>query len=271
VRTVRALEALRTHPTPTCESEFDEALPIVSSASLEIIHIETLRVPRTRGRRSRAQDTLLALDSLRGMLLTLKLVKQQLHEAQDENKDLKARNERLATALAEASVRGTEAHRQARHDILTGLPNRLQFTERLQREIAQAVEQQKQLALLFIDLDGFKVVNDQFGHATGDKLLTAAAARITACIRAEDIACRYGGDEFVVLLSNIDDIQAASKIAKTIRDHICQRYSIDGNEFRIAASIGLAAYPRDGERCDVLLRCADASMYRSKFRPRRSR
>jgi diguanylate cyclase (GGDEF)-like protein len=199
-----------------------------------------------------------------GAALALAVAKQQLRDTQREVQSLKARNEQLASALTDASIRGTEAYRMAHHDQLTGLPNRLALMERLQIAIATASKQQRKLALLFMDLDGFKAVNDRFGHAIGDKLLSAAATRISTCIRTDDIACRYGGDEFVALLSNVHDSAVAVGIAEKIRAHINERYSIDGTEFRITASIGLALFPADGESSDALLSCADASMYRSK-------
>jgi diguanylate cyclase (GGDEF)-like protein len=156
------------------------------------------------------------------------------------------------------------AVRVAHHDSLTGLPNRLLLIRRLQRGIASAFQRQHQLALLFIDLDGFKVVNDRFGHAIADRLLTIVAARFVACVRTGDLACRYGGDEFIALLTNLKDAAVAVGIAEKIREHLGQRYMIDGNEVHITASIGVAVYPADGERYDALLNCADAAMYRDK-------
>lgn len=224
---------------------------------------------RLNGRRRRAGERFnveLPSKPTNGVLLALAIAKQQLDVFRRENKNLKATNERLASALADATVRGTEAYRIAHHDELTGLPNRLALMERLRQAISDACGRQHQLALLFIDLDGFKVVNDGHGHTTGDKLLTAAAGRIATCVREDDIACRYGGDEFVVVLSNVSDASVAAGVAETIRVHIGQSYSIDGKEFRVSASIGLAMYPNDGDRSDALLSYADASMYRSKSR-----
>jgi diguanylate cyclase (GGDEF)-like protein len=120
------------------------------------------------------------------------------------------------------------------------------------------------LALLFIDLDGFKIVNDRFGHTVADRLLSAVGARIAASVRAEDLACRYGGDEFIALLADVDDAAVASNVSEKIRKHIGESYSIDGVEIHITASIGLALYPADGQRYDALLNRADAAMYRDK-------
>jgi diguanylate cyclase (GGDEF)-like protein len=197
-------------------------------------------------------------------LISLTAAEAQLSEIERENAALRSNIEALTRALAAAEQINREARRLAHHDALTGLPNRLMLKERVQRELASAVLQQRQLALLFIDLNGFKSVNDKYGHAMGDKLLTAVAARITSCIRANDIACRYGGDEFVVLLSNVSSPAIASEVGEKIYKHICRRYVIDDQDCRVSASMGIALYPKDGEHFDALLSTADALMYRNK-------
>jgi diguanylate cyclase (GGDEF)-like protein len=167
-------------------------------------------------------------------------------------------------ALDGASRRAVAAVRVAQHDGLTGLPNRLLLIRRLQLALWLAADRQGELALVFIDLDGFKSVNDRFGHRVADRLLSAAGARIATGIRAQDLACRYGGDEFVVLLSRLNGAEAAGRIAEKIRRDIGRCYSIDGLKIEIGASIGLAVYPRDGVRHDTLLQHADAAMFRDK-------
>jgi diguanylate cyclase (GGDEF)-like protein len=152
----------------------------------------------------------------------------------------------------------------AHRDELTGLPNRLLLIKRLQRAIADARQRKSSLALLFIDLDGFKLVNDRCGHRTGDLLLTVVGARIAACVRSDDIACRYGGDEFVVLLGKLSDPAIAARTAESIRQSIGRHYAIEGQTIDITASIGIAIYPDDGLRYDVLLGRADDAMYRDK-------
>lgn len=209
-------------------------------------------------------ETHAAPDSLSAALLALGVAEEQLVSAQHDNESLRLKNERLMQSLADASRQAVAALRVAHHDTLTGLPNRLLLIRRLQLAISNASQRQQQLALLFIDLDGFKVVNDRFGHAVADRLLAIVAARIAACVRAGDLACRYGGDEFVALLTNLKDPTVAGSIAEKIREHLGQRYMIDGNEVDITASIGLAVYPADGERYDALLNRADAAMYRDK-------
>jgi diguanylate cyclase (GGDEF)-like protein len=219
--------------------------------------------PPTRGRR--------ASDVSGEEQLAFSAVQEKLRSANRENLMLKSRNRQLARALADASRRGTASHHLAHHDALTGLPNRLSLMTRLQDSISTASDSATQVALLFIDLDGFKDVNDRLGHTVGDKLLTVVASRLLAAIRVDDIACRYGGDEFVVLMSRIRDSALVNSIAEKIRELIDGCYRIDENELRISASIGFAVYPMHGEHCDALLRHADASMYRSKAaRQRRS-
>ena len=197
-------------------------------------------------------------------LFFLAIAEKRLINALHENDSLRMRNLKLMQALEGAARLAVAAQRVAHHDRLTGLPNRQLLIKRLQLAIRNAAERHRQLALLFIDLDGFKLVNDRFGHALADRLLSGVAARISSCVRADDVACRYGGDEFVVLLTNLDDAMCAIGIVEHVRDRIGQRYSIDGEEVCITASIGLAAYPADGERYEALLNHADASMYRDK-------
>ena len=203
-------------------------------------------------------------------LTDLAIAEERLVAALRENERLKLNNQQLMRSLEGASRQAVAAQRVAHHDRLTGLPNRLLLIKRLQAAIRHAAERHRQLALLFIDLDGFKTVNDRYGHLVADRLLTAVGARIAAGVRAEDIACRYGGDEFIALISNLDDAAIVGGIAEKIRKHINESYSIDGMEIHIGASIGLAVYPDDGESYDVLLQRADASMYRDKAARRTS-
>lgn len=192
----------------------------------------------------------------------------QLRAARRENEILQQKNEQLMRKLVSISRRAQTANRMAHRDVLTGLPNRLLLVKRLQRAIADAFQRQTQLALMFIDLDGFKAVNDRYGHKVGDRLLAVVASRIAGSVRADDIACRYGGDEFVTLVANIDDPVIATRISQQILENISRRYCIDGHVIHITASIGIAIYPADGERYDELLSHADAKMYRSKAAPR---
>ena len=157
-----------------------------------------------------------------------------------------------------------KARRFAYHDELTGLPNRRLLLDRFNLAAALAARHHQHVALLFLDLDSFKHVNDTFGHTTGDKLLQEVAARLVACVRASDTVCRYGGDEFVVLLSEIAGTDGAVVVAENIRVHVAAPYLIDGAEIAMTASLGMAVYPGDARAFDDLLRLSDLAMYRSK-------
>jgi diguanylate cyclase (GGDEF)-like protein len=202
--------------------------------------------------------------SLVDAIRALGAAESRLAVALQSQKRLRAENARLMRSLESASRRAATAQRLARHDGLTGLPNRLFLIERLQGAIAAAGQRRHRLALLFIDFDGFKAVNDALGHAVADRLLAAVASRIAACVRTDDIACRYGGDEFVALLTNLSDTSVATSVSEKIRRHIAESYTIAGHEIRITASIGLAVYPDEGDRWGALLSHADAAMYREK-------
>lgn len=150
------------------------------------------------------------------------------------------------------------------HDTLTGLPNRALFHDRMETALAAARRDDTRLAMIFIDLDRFKPVNDRYGHVVGDKLLQTIAARLAASIRESDTAARLGGDEFVVLLRNIDSLEHAHSVAEKLTNTLSAPITIDGHALDISASIGLALYPDDGLEIDDLYRSADTAMYQAK-------
>jgi len=152
----------------------------------------------------------------------------------------------------------------AQHDFLTGLPNRSLLTERLSRAIGQARRHEKMVALLYIDLDSFKQVNDLQGHATGDQLLRAVAERLAVCVRDTDTVCRQGGDEFVILLTEVDHPEDAGPIAQKLLDAFAVPCKVGDRELHITLSIGISIYPDDGTNPDLLLDNADSAMYRAK-------
>lgn len=152
----------------------------------------------------------------------------------------------------------------AYHDELTGLPNRSLLLDRLNQAIVQAARQQKQVGLLLLDLDGFKSVNDRLGHATGDMLLQRVAERLLSCIRGADTACRYGGDEFVILLPEVDGEKSAAEVAQKLRAYLAKPYVVDDHSIAVTASIGVAVYPCDGSNQNDLIRRADIAMYLAK-------
>jgi diguanylate cyclase (GGDEF)-like protein/PAS domain S-box-containing protein len=153
---------------------------------------------------------------------------------------------------------------QALHDQLTQLPNRRLFKDRLDLAITQAKRNGGVLAVMYIDLDRFKLVNDTHGHAEGDELLRNVALRLRGCMRAGDTLARQGGDEFTVLLPDLYSAENVSIIANKIMDDFRTPFLVMGSEFRATASIGIAIYPRDGETSDILLRNADIAMYKVK-------
>lgn len=152
----------------------------------------------------------------------------------------------------------------AHYDQLTGLPNRILFNDRLKQAIAQARREQLQVAVLFLDLDGFKSVNDTLGHAAGDELLRQVARRLTTCLRATDSVARFGGDEFTIVLAAIDERDSVAKIAHKIIAEVARSYLIDGAEAAITTSIGITFYPGDAEEPGLLIQRADHAMYHAK-------
>ncbi len=167
--------------------------------------------------------------------------------------------------------RVVEAHRAQRHvhhlafnDSLTGLPNRMLFAETLGLAIKRAQSHEQSLAVLFLDLDRFKFVNDTLGHEIGDQLLQSVAGRLRNCLRSSDCVARLGGDEFTVLLSELTDPVSATHAAEKICRSLATPFDIEGHDIFVSASIGISIYPGDGQDVSTLLRHADTAMYRAK-------
>jgi len=156
----------------------------------------------------------------------------------------------------------------AEHDILTSLPNRALLDDRLEQGIALAQRHSRRLAVLFIDLDHFKHVNDSVGHLIGDRLLRAVALRITRCVRSSDTVSRQGGDEFIVLLSEVTHAADAALIADKIRLAVLEPYAIANHHLHLTTSIGVSVYPEDGADPETLIQCADTAMYHAKEKGR---
>jgi diguanylate cyclase (GGDEF)-like protein/PAS domain S-box-containing protein len=155
----------------------------------------------------------------------------------------------------------------AYHDPLTGLPNRALLGEHLDVALARGAREGRELALLFLDLDNFKLVNDTLGHEAGDRLLQLVADRLSAITRASDLLARHGGDELLLLITDIEGgsaVEAAESVAEKVLESLAQPFDIDGNRFEISASVGVAVFPADGRSASALLRAADASMYQAK-------
>jgi len=179
---------------------------------------------------------------------------------------LRAANARLMREVTALKEREAQVLELADRDGLTGLFNRRRMTDLLDSAIAEAARHWQRVGLLFIDLNGFKGINDEHGHAAGDEILTTVATRISARVRTGDFVCRYGGDEFVVVLPNVPDESAARRVADTIRERVALPYWIQGNEQHLTAAIGVSMYPQDGGSAEELLHRADLAMYRLKTR-----
>ncbi len=152
----------------------------------------------------------------------------------------------------------------AYHDALTGLPNRTLFEDRLAVSLAQARRKKQMVAVMFLDLDRFKVVNDTVGHASGDRLLNGVAERLMGLVRDADSVARVGGDEFTLLLPDVVRPEDTVEVAERVLEALRQPWMLNGHEFRVTTSIGIAMYPSDGEDAESLLRNADTAMYRAK-------
>jgi len=152
----------------------------------------------------------------------------------------------------------------AHYDALTELPNRMLLHDRIGQAIAQAQRNQEVLAVLFIDLDRFKTVNDSLGHAVGDRLLKTVAGRLESCTRGSDTIARIGGDEFVVLLGDLKEPEDAGHVAQKVLDALAEPLMIDGHELKVTPSVGICAYPHDGQDVETLMRNADTAMYYAK-------
>ncbi len=169
----------------------------------------------------------------------------------------------IGTTLARKQSEDIIKH-MAYHDHLTSLPNRFLVQDRLHVAIINAKRNHQLVAILVLDLDGFKFVNDTFGHHTGDILLKAAAERLTQCVRGGDTIARIGGDEFMVILSGIYEEYDAAIVAQKIFESLCKPFQIDGHEIYVAVSIGISIYPVDSHDQDILIKQADIAMYSCK-------
>jgi diguanylate cyclase (GGDEF)-like protein/PAS domain S-box-containing protein len=171
--------------------------------------------------------------------------------------------------VSRARVTERELSRLAQYDPLTDLPNRALLNDRLSQALARARRHQRLVAVLFLDLDRFKRVNDSFGHAFGDRLLRETGKRLTAAVRGSDTVSRYGGDEFVIVLSELEHAADAALQAEKMHARLSTPYCIGQRELRTDVSIGISIFPHDGQDAETLIECADFAMYRAKSNRRR--
>jgi len=193
------------------------------------------------------------LESIEGILVTAAI------------RDISARKESEAYRVLTAQMAYS-----AQHDVLTGLPNRMLLNDRIGQAIALSRRHGKKLAVLFLDLDGFKHVNDSLGHSTGDKLLQSVAKRLGDCVRASDTVSRQGGDEFVVLLSEVQQAEDVAISARRILEAVATAHPIDMHNLHVTTSIGISIYPDDGADAETLIKNADTAMYQAKDNGRQS-
>jgi len=166
--------------------------------------------------------------------------------------------------VSAARAMSVQMTHSAQHDAVTNLPNRLLLSDRISQSISLARRQRKHLAIIFLDLDRFKYINDSLGHATGDKLLQFVSKRLLGGVRGSDTVSRMGGDEFVILLSEIAYPEDAARSARKLLDLLSVPHFIEGNDLQIDGSIGISVYPEDGEDAETLIKNADTAMYHAK-------
>jgi diguanylate cyclase (GGDEF)-like protein len=232
----------------------------------EELRLLALRDADTR-RRSRQVKTDLILGALLGLLIaggagwSVRRDSAALERAEEA---LNCSNEELVKAADAAQAMTQLMTHSAEHDALTGLANRLLLNDRLGQAIALAERHKGQVAVLFLDLDGFKHINDSLGHSFGDKLLQAIAARLATCVHAPDTASRHGGDEFVILLPEVRRPEDAAAVARRLLEALAETYSIDRHDLQLSSSIGVSIYPDDGLDAETLIQNADTAMYQAK-------
>ncbi|HEX7648052.1 MAG TPA: diguanylate cyclase, partial [Noviherbaspirillum sp.] len=201
--------------------------------------------------------------------LQLEVQKQEL-AALNENlqvqqmEDLRRVNAMLQDEIAERRLAEERAHELATRDPLTGLMNRRSLAEQLEHAMMRASRVNEQLALLFLDMDKFKSVNDSLGHDAGDELLVQVASRLRAAVRESDVVARLGGDEFVVLMEGLPSYAAAAEVANKIVAAVSEPFEVCSQNLRTSVSIGIGMYPQDASSVQDLMRCADLAMYHAK-------
>jgi len=166
--------------------------------------------------------------------------------------------------VSEARAMALQMAHAAEHDFLTGLPNRMMLNDRVSQAISTAARHRRKVAVLFLDLDGFKHINDSLGHPIGDKLLQSIAKRLVNCARGSDTVSRQGGDEFAVLLSEVQHVKDAAITAKKMLRAVAEPHSTDQHELLVTTSIGVSVYPDDGVDAETLVKNADTAMYQAK-------
>jgi diguanylate cyclase (GGDEF)-like protein len=177
----------------------------------------------------------------------------------------------VATDISDQKTRERRLEHLATHDALTGLPNLNLFSDRLAHELHLARRGNRPFAVLFLDIDSFKELNDGIGHEGANRVLAELAVRLFSCVRAIDTVARYGGDEFAIILTNLNDSGEVRTVVDRIRECMKQPFSVPGANVEVSVSIGVAMFPSDASDCESLIVEADRDMYRCKIRARRAR
>lgn len=229
------------------------------------LHNRRTRASAKKTMLRRGDDPLQQLQrSLAAIRKTLSVLELQTESQREKIETIVSSHARVSSRFIQLCGHMARVRSRAYHDQLTGLPNRHLFIDRFNQALLRAARSQRRLALLFIDLDGFKAINDHLGHLAGDQLLSQVAHRLVRCLRSEDTAYRYGGDEFLVILPEVDHPGGAATVAEKIGIALARPYSIDEASVGITASIGCAVYPDDGRNMAELIRTADNAMYQRK-------
>jgi diguanylate cyclase (GGDEF)-like protein/PAS domain S-box-containing protein len=202
------------------------------------------------------------LDSAEGTLVTAAIRDITVRNEAEEH--LAQKVDELSRSVSAARAMSLEMVHAAQHDFLTGLPNRMLLNDRISQAIVLAPRHSQQVAVLFLDLDGFKHINDSLGHSVGDKLLQSIATRLVGCVRLSDTVSRQGGDEFVVLLSEAEQWEDVDTVARRILQAVAEVHLVDKRDLHITASIGISIYPDDGGDSETLIKNADTAMYQAK-------
>jgi diguanylate cyclase (GGDEF)-like protein/PAS domain S-box-containing protein len=235
----------------------DEVLRIVRAASREEIHPMRVAVASDQTLHIPSDSMLIRRD---GFEIPIEDCVAPIHDREGRPVGAVIVFRDVSTARAMA----TQVAHLAQHDFLTGLPNRMLLNDRIGQAIASAPRHNKQVAVLFLDLDGFKHINDSLGHPIGDQLLQSVARRLVACVRRSDTVSRQGGDEFVVLLSETVEPHDVITVVKRMLESVAEAHRIDGHELFITTSIGVSVYPDDGSDAETLIKNADTAMYQAK-------
>ncbi|MBI3620881.1 MAG: EAL domain-containing protein [Nitrospirae bacterium] len=191
-------------------------------------------------------------------------VQSLLRKIQEKSNELLKVNDRLEREIAQRNLAEEQLSYVAHHDPVTGLPNRQLMLDRIRQSLARLPWWKRQMAVMYLDLDHFKRVNETLGHSSGDLLLRAVAERLTTCVRQGDTVCRLGGDEFVIVLSDMAKAEDLPIVAQKVLDSVAKPFVVSDHELFIGLSIGISLFPNDGEDAETLLKHADAAMYRAK-------